>query len=87
MPANSNPLYIEMISRLRAARVAGDVTQAQLARKLGKEQTFVSKVETCERRLDAIELALWCRALGISLKEVLPSVLVDVFDRGEGKQG
>jgi len=40
---------------------------------IGKEQSFVSKVETCERRLDVIEAARWCAALNLRLADALPA--------------
>jgi len=75
MFASHHPQYIEFISLLRKARKAKRVSQAELGVLLGKPQTFVSKVETCERRLDLVETAEWCVALGISLDDVLPSEL------------
>ena len=72
MSGAHDPLYIEFIARLRNVRKARKLSQRQLGEKLGKAQTFISKVETCERRIDIIEAAKWCIALGISLEEVLP---------------
>jgi len=40
---------------LAEARTVAGFTQAQVARKLGKPQSFVSKVESGERRLDVVE--------------------------------
>jgi len=40
---------------LTAARQAAGLTQAELASRLGKPQTFVSKYERGERRLDVVE--------------------------------
>lgn len=42
------------------------MTQGQLADKLGETQSFVSKFERGERRLDVVELIHICRAMGIS---------------------
>lgn len=39
-------------------------TQTALAEKIGNTQTFVSKVERGERRLDVVEFTEWCDALG-----------------------
>jgi transcriptional regulator with XRE-family HTH domain len=47
------------------ARKAADLTQADVAKRLGQPQSFVSKYERGERRLDVIELAQVARALGI----------------------
>lgn len=72
MSATHRPQYIEFIARLRQARKAKALTQTALGKILNKPQAFVSKVETCERRLDLIEAAEWCRALAIQLDDVLP---------------
>lgn len=43
------------------------LTQIDLARKIGETQTFVSKCERGERRVDVVELHTFCRAFGVSL--------------------
>lgn len=57
--------YHTMIALLRSKREAIGMTQIQLAKKLNVSQTVVSKIETCERRLDAIELIDVCDAINI----------------------
>lgn len=58
--------HIQFLEMLKAARESAGLTQADLAANLGATQTFVSKCERGERRLDVIELRHWCSALGIS---------------------
>lgn len=60
-------LYHQVIGRLRSKREMKGVTQSQLADLLDVNQAFVSKIETCDRRLDIIELHHICQVLGISL--------------------
>jgi transcriptional regulator with XRE-family HTH domain len=72
MSGAHDPQYIEFIARLRSVRKAKGLSQKELGELLNKPQSFVSKVETCERRLDVIEAAEWCVALGIRLEETLP---------------
>lgn len=64
--------YLEIITRLRLARKTQGVMQKDLADRLSVPQSFVSKYETGERRLDIIELLDICSALGIELHDVLP---------------
>ena len=45
-----------MLKKLREARLEAGLTQAEVASALGKHQSYVSKVETGERRIDPIEL-------------------------------
>jgi transcriptional regulator with XRE-family HTH domain len=54
---------------LREFRLKANLTQAQLALRLEMPQSFVSKYESGERRLDVLELRLVCNALGLSLLE------------------
>ena len=68
--------YIEIITRLRIIRTGMNITQFDLANKMGKTQSFVSKIETCERRLDVIEFLKWLDALNISFSDVIPSKYV-----------
>ena len=54
---------------LREVRVAAGLKQADLAEKLKQSQSFVSKYESGERRLDLLELRAICAAVGLSLPE------------------
>jgi transcriptional regulator with XRE-family HTH domain len=65
----SRPSPTEEILRnlLIAVRSEAGLRQIDLAKRLGKPQSFVSKYESGERRLDLIELHKLCQALGISL--------------------
>jgi transcriptional regulator with XRE-family HTH domain len=56
-------------SLLRDLRIEAGLRQTDLADRLGEHQSFVSKYESGERRLDILELRQICDALGISLKE------------------
>jgi transcriptional regulator with XRE-family HTH domain len=55
---------------LEARRNAG-LTQIELAQKLSKPQSFVSKYELGERRLDVIEFLEVAEALGLKPEKVL----------------
>ncbi|OGB73753.1 hypothetical protein A3K24_02895 [candidate division Kazan bacterium RIFCSPHIGHO2_01_FULL_44_14] len=48
--------YKELVKKLRQARLDVGLTQKEVAQKLGKPQSFVSKVEAGQRRLDVLEL-------------------------------
>ena len=66
--------YQLVISLLKKARVDAGITQIDLANKLGVTQTFVSKCERCERRLDIIELRSFCTAIGINLLDFIEAL-------------
>lgn len=63
--------YLELRRTLKDLREAKHLTQAQLARKLSVPQSFVSKYETGERRIDVIETAQICQALETSMAQLL----------------
>lgn len=48
--------YKEVIRKLKAARIAAGLSQEDVAKKLGKSQSYISKVEAGEQRIDVIEL-------------------------------
>jgi transcriptional regulator with XRE-family HTH domain len=54
---------------LKKTRQEAGLTQAKLARRIGETQTFVSKCERGERRIDVIELQTFCQAFGVSLQQ------------------
>ncbi|WP_043114487.1 helix-turn-helix domain-containing protein [Solimonas soli] len=54
---------------LREARVAAGLLQSELADRIGADQSFVSRYERGERRLDLVELEAICRACGVTLSE------------------
>ncbi len=48
--------YKEIIERLRKARLEAGLSQQEVADKLNKPQSYVSKIESGERRLDVAEI-------------------------------
>jgi len=61
--------YGLFLQLLRESRLSSEVTQVELASRLNATQTFVSKCERGERRLDVVELKQWCEAIEISLPD------------------
>lgn len=56
------PAYDRFLKLLKKAREDAGLTQVQAAKKLGKPQSFVSKCEAGERRVDVVELLAFCDA-------------------------
>jgi transcriptional regulator with XRE-family HTH domain len=54
---------------LRQIRLGAGLRQSDLAARLDQPQSFVSKYESGERRLDVIEVRQICEAVGISLSD------------------
>ncbi len=61
----------EFIAFIASVRKAAGITQMELAARLGRPQSFVSKVERGERRLDVIEFCELAKALGHDPAELL----------------
>ena len=63
--------YKAFLKRLRESRSARGLTQVAVAKALGKPQSFVSKIEHGERRLDPLELKAIARLYGVSLDRLV----------------
>jgi transcriptional regulator with XRE-family HTH domain len=67
-----SPRYKLLCQRLRAAREHAGFTQVEAAKALGYPQNFVSKCETGERRIDAIELAEFAELYRTTVAALIP---------------
>lgn len=67
-----HPAQLWIAAKVRDKRRQHGFTQRDLASALGKPQSFISKLETAERRLDFIELIRLARVLKIRLTELVP---------------
>jgi transcriptional regulator with XRE-family HTH domain len=56
--------YQEFLERLKAARKEAGLTQAVVAERLGRPQSFVANSESGERRVDVVELAIFAELYG-----------------------
>lgn len=61
--------YARLLELLRQIRIEAGLRQVDLAKRLRQPQSFVSKYESGERRLDLLELQNICLAVGISLSD------------------
>ncbi|HEX7550759.1 MAG TPA: helix-turn-helix transcriptional regulator [Candidatus Methylomirabilis sp.] len=59
--ARRSVAYRLFLKRLREARLAAGLTQIDVAAKLRRPQSFVSKCESGERRVDVVELTEFAR--------------------------
>lgn len=64
----------ELSSLITSARLAYGMTQAQLGLEIGRDQTFISKLESKERRLGVIELVQITNALKADRTSILNAV-------------
>ena len=63
--------YREFLGRLYEARARSGLTQTVVARILGRPQSYVSRCESGERRVDAVELAEFAAVYGVDIRWLL----------------
>lgn len=63
--------YARLLAVLRRCRKQAGLTQTEVARHFGAHASFVSKIETGERRVDVVELAEFCRLYGVEITALL----------------
>ncbi|MBB2777195.1 UNVERIFIED_ORG: transcriptional regulator with XRE-family HTH domain [Comamonas terrigena] len=66
--SKENDLLLQLLVQVR---VEAGVTQVELASRLSEVQPWISRVERGVRRLDLVELLLWCDALGMPLSKFI----------------
>jgi len=72
MPGSlGTPRYNALMVKLVELRKQSGMTQSQLAKRLGKPQSFIAKYEGGERRLDVIEFVDVVKALGGSAGKLI----------------
>ena len=69
--------YERFRKRLITSRKAKGLTQSQLAERLGKPQSFVSKYERGERRLDLVEFLEVAKTIGMNPKRLIDQLETD----------
>lgn len=70
-----SPAAIALRKALAQIRKNNKLHQSELARLLGKPQSYVSKYEIGERRLDFIEVVDICHALNFNPHRLLDEIL------------
>ena len=69
-----NSAYQEMLRLLTSGRKARGLTQVELAKRLKRPQSYVSKVENGDRRIDMLELIEICHAMHIDPLAIMKAV-------------
>jgi transcriptional regulator with XRE-family HTH domain len=69
-----SPRYQEFLVKLRQARLDAGLTQVEVARALDKPQSYVSKCESGERRVDVTELQLFAAVYQRPIEDFLPEL-------------
>jgi transcriptional regulator with XRE-family HTH domain len=58
-----------LVSLLREMRIEAGLTQVDLAIRIEKDQAYVSRYESGQRRLDVLEVREICQVVGVTLEE------------------
>jgi len=59
-----SPGHLTLIAAMIAARKSAGLTQIDLARGLGCQQSLIARIESGQRRVDVVDLVLWARVVG-----------------------
>jgi transcriptional regulator with XRE-family HTH domain len=73
--AKFSPFYRRLCRLLAGARKKAGLMQAEVAERLGQPQSYVSKVESGERRLDVAEYVEIARAIGVDPVKLLKQAM------------
>ena len=68
-----SPRYLKFLERLRKARLEAALTQEEVARHIQKPQSYVSKCESGERRVDVVEVERFAKLYSKPLTYFLPA--------------
>lgn len=64
-----SPEHELLVKDLVAARKAAGLTQEELARRVGKHQSHISRIEAADRDVSVLDLVLWCQATGVKFSD------------------
>ncbi len=70
--------YHRFLALFRETRISSGLTQQEVARRLGRPQSFISKCESGERRVDVAELIAFCEVVRMD-----PAAFVRRLSRSE----
>jgi transcriptional regulator with XRE-family HTH domain len=70
----SSPLHLALVAFIIATRRAAGFTQSDIAKKLGRHQSFVATVESGQRRIDVVDLFDFANAIGFDPVEAIKSL-------------
>jgi transcriptional regulator with XRE-family HTH domain len=68
-----------LVAAFIEARQNAKMTQMELAKKLGWKQSLIARVESGQRRIDAMDIVLWGKAVGIDPRELFEVVVSSEF--------
>jgi len=73
--------YKNLVASLVEMRKTAGLTQRELADRLGRERSFIARVETGQRRVDLVELVWWCEACDTDATAKVSELVDQIRDR------
>ncbi len=64
-----------LVAFIKRKRKEADLTQAQVARRLRRYQSFVATIEAGQKRIDVVELVELAEAIGFDPREALKVIM------------
>ena len=84
------PAYREVIEAVVALRKEAGLTQREMASLLNREQSYVGRIETGQRRIDVVELVWICKACGVdpdgAIQRLVKSIAGHSVPRRRGRR-
>lgn len=80
------PLGVLLRERVAEIRSEAGLTQRDLADRLGREQSFVARIEIGERRVDVVEFFWICRACGVDPGQLATELMGEFAELEKGKR-
>ncbi|MDA1048987.1 MAG: helix-turn-helix transcriptional regulator [Planctomycetota bacterium] len=77
--------YAVFRETIKDVRLRANLTQTDLATRLGRPQSYVSKFEAGERRLDFVETMAICNAIGLSLEDFVSELMLRLRQKQKGR--
>jgi transcriptional regulator with XRE-family HTH domain len=77
--------YAVFLSTLRQLREESGRTQTDVAKILKRDQSVVSKCERGERRMDVIELRVYCKAIGMEFEKFIKILEAELVGASKGR--
>jgi transcriptional regulator with XRE-family HTH domain len=70
--------YRQLIGTLRDARIQKNMTQSDVAMRIGRTRTWIGKIESFELRLDLFWFAALCNLYGLDGGELIRSLQAEL---------
>ena len=71
-----SPSYRALIGRLRSARIERGLRQEQVDKMMSVSRQWLSHVETCQIRIDVLQLTSWCQVLKLDASDLVRELKV-----------